>query len=253
MRMIRYVALLLLALPIWRSLAAVPDSDESGRAAVEKWIESRRLISQEKQDWRLGKELLADRARMLEKEIAGVREKISTATNETAEVDRKLAEARAQNDQLDGVSARMRAAVVALETRLPPLLGRTPDPVRERLKPLVQRLPQNSADTKISLPERFQSVIGILNEIGKANGEITVSTEIRTMADGRPTQIKALYIGLAQAYYVSEKGDAGTGRPGANGWDWQPANQLAAQITDAMQTLQSKAAPHFVPLPVKLP
>ena len=43
---------------------------------------------------------------------------------------------------------------------------------------LVQRLPQNSADTKIGLPERFQNVIGILNEIGKANGEVTVATEI---------------------------------------------------------------------------
>ena len=52
---------------------------------------------------------------------------------------------------------------------------------RERQAPLAQRLPQNSADTKIGLPERFQNVIGILNELGKANGEVTVATEIRTM------------------------------------------------------------------------
>lgn len=233
--------------------AQTADADETGRAQVEKWIETRRLISQEKQDWRLGRELLADRARILEKEIAGIREKIAAATNETAEVDRKLAEARAQNDQLDAVAARMRTAVATLETRVPALLARTPDPVRERVKPYVQRMPQNPADTKIVLPERFQNVIAILNEIGKANGEVTIATEIRTLSDGRPTQVKALYIGLAQAYYVSDKGDAGTGRPGANGWDWQPANELAARVTDAMQTLQSKSAPHFVPLPVKLP
>ena len=82
--MIRYVVMATLACLALHGVAAVPDTDESGRAAVEKWIETRKLISQEKQDWRLGKELLADRARMLEKEIAGVREKISAATNETA-------------------------------------------------------------------------------------------------------------------------------------------------------------------------
>ena len=233
--------------------AQTADMDETGRAQVEKWIETRRLISQEKQEWRLGKELLADRARLLEKEIAGIREKIAATTNETGEVDRKLDEARAQNDQLDAVAGRMRAAVAGLETRLPALLTRTPDPVRERLKPLVQRLPQNPAETKIVLPERFQNVIGILNELGKANGEITVATEIRTLADGRPAEVKTLYIGLGQAYYVSAKGEAGVGRPGAGGWEWQPANEIAARVTEALQVLQNKETPHFVSLPVKLP
>lgn len=233
--------------------AETADTDEAGRATVEKWIETRRLISQEKQDWRLGKELLADRARMLSKELAGIREKTMAATNETAEADRKLAEAHAQSDQLDAVAARMRAALAALEAHLPALLARTPDPVRERMKPLIQRLPQNPADTKTGLPERFQNVIGILNEIGKANGEITVDTEIRTLADGRPAEVKTLYIGLGQAYYVSAKGEAGTGRPGAGGWEWQPANELAARVTESMQVLQNKATPHFVSLPVKIP
>lgn len=233
--------------------AETADTDETGRAQVEKWIETRRLVSQEKQEWRLCRELLADRALLLEKEIAGIREKIAAATNETGEVDRKLDEARAQNDQLDAVAARMRAAVAGLETRLPALLTRTPDPVRERLKPLVQRLPQNPAETKIVLPERFQNVIGILNELGKANGEVTVATEIRTLTDGRPAEVKTLYIGLGQAYYVSAKGEAGVGQPGASGWEWQPANELAARVTEAMQVLQNKESPHFVSLPVKLP
>ena len=245
---------LALALGISASARAqTADTDESGRVVVEKWIETRRLIAQEKQDWRLGKEMLADRAHMLEKEIAAIREKIAAGANETAEVDRKLAESRAQNNELDAAAARMRTAVAALETRLPALLARTPDPVRERVKPLVQRLPQNPADTKVGLPERFQNILGILNEIGKANGEVTVATEIRTLADGRPAEVKTVYIGLGQAYYVSAKGEAGIGRPGAAGWEWQPANELAARVTETMQVLQNKATPHFVSLPVKIP
>jgi len=52
---------------------------------------------------------------------------------------------------------------------------------------------------------------------------------------------------------VSAKGDAGIGRPTTNGWEWLPANELAARVTDAMQIMQNKATARFVPLPVKIP
>jgi hypothetical protein len=228
-------------------------SEADPREAVAKWVEMRRLISQEKQDWRLGRELLADRIRILEKDLAALREKTAQTTNEAAKVDVRVVEARTQNEQFGAAITRMLAAVATLETRLKPLLARTPDPVRERVKPLVQRLPQNASDTRISLPERFQNVIGILNEIAKANGEVTVTTEVRTLANGRPTEVKTLYVGMGQAYYVSAKGEAGIGRPSAAGWEWQPENGLAARVTDAMQIMQNKATARFVQLPVKIP
>ena len=233
--------------------AAAQEELETAKQNLEKLLEAKRLISQEQRDWRLGRELLADRVSVLEKDLAAVKAKTAQTTNETVVLDAKFSEIRTQNEQLNAAVARMREAVAGLETRLPKLLARTPDPVRERVKPLVQRLPQNPADTKISLPERFQNVIGILNEIGKANGEVTVATEIRTLADGHPTEVKTLYIGMGQAYYVSAKGDAGIGRAATNGWEWLPANELAVRVTDAMQIMQNKATARFVPLPVKIP
>jgi len=226
---------------------------EVAKQNLEKLLETKRLISQEQRDWRLGRELLADRIRVLEKDHEAMKEKTSQTTNETAKLDLRFAEVNAQNGQLNAAVAHMREMVARLETHLPLLLARTPDPVRERVKPLAQRLPQNSADTKVSLPERFLNVIGILNEIGKANGEVTVATEIRTLADGRPTEVKTLYVGMGQAYYVSAKGEAGIGRPATNGWEWISANELAARVTDAMQIMQNKATARFVPLPVKIP
>jgi prefoldin subunit 5 len=226
---------------------------ELARMNLEKLLETKRLISQEKRDWQLGRELLSDRVGVLEKELETLRGKIAQTTNEAAVLDVKFAEVAAQNRRYEAASARMREAVVNLEKRLPSLLARTPDPVRERVKPLVQRLPANSEDTQMTLPERFQNVIGILNELGKANGEVTVATEVRTLADGKPTEVKTLYVGLGQAYYVSAKGDAGIGRPSTNGWEWASDNTLAPLVTDAMQILQNKATARFVSLPVKIP
>jgi hypothetical protein len=243
----------IITLMLLAGVATAQDELEAAKLNLEKLLETKRLISQEQKDWRLGRELLADRVSVLEKELGALKTKTALTTNETAVLDVKFAELRAQNEQITAAVTRMRDAVSGLETRLPQLLARTPDPVRERVKPLVQRLPQNPADTKTSMPERFQNVIGILNEIGKANGEVTVATEIRTLGDGRPTEVKTLYIGMGQAYYVSAKGEAGIGRPAAtNGWEWIPANELATRVTDAMQIMQNKATARYVPMPVKI-
>ena len=225
---------------------------EQAKATLNKWYDIQRIISKEEHDWRVGRELMQDRIQVLEKECSAVLEKKALATNETVRLDAQLAELHTQNEQVMTVVAQMKEAVIKLEKQAPVLLARTPDPVRERVKPLIQRLPKDQTETKIGLPERFQNVIGILNEISKANSEVTVATEIRTLDKGRQTEVKTIYVGMAQAYYVSAAGDAGSGRPTETGWEWQPANELAPSITDMMQILQNKATARFVPLPVSI-
>jgi hypothetical protein len=228
------------------------DGMEQAKATLNKWYDIQRIISKEEHDWRVNRELMQDRIQVLEKECASVLEKKALATNETVRLEAQLAELRAQSEQVTQVVEQMKEAAVKLEKQVPALLVRTPDPVRERVKPLVQRLPKDQAETKIALPERFQNVIGILNEISKANGEVTVATEIRTLEKGRQTEVKTLYVGMGQAYYLSAAGDAGSGHPTETGWEWQPSNELAPSITEMMQILQNKATARFVPLPVSI-
>ena len=90
----------------WLGAPAAPAADDPERIAAEKWIETRHLISQERQDWRLGKELLTDRARVLENELKAMQAKTGTVNNATSDVDRKFAEAQARNDQLRAAQAR---------------------------------------------------------------------------------------------------------------------------------------------------
>ena len=61
-----------------------------------------------------------------------------------------------------------------------------------------------------------------------------------------------IYVGLAQAYYVSAKGEAGIGRPSEDGWKWEPSKAIAADVLQAIEIIQGKHSPAFVPLPVKL-
>lgn len=230
-----------------------PRPEEDFRVVLEKWVEAQRLISQERQDWRTGRELLEDRIGIMRREVDGLSEKITQAGTETTDVDRKLAELKADNETFKEAAAAMQTAVVELERDLRTLLAMAPEPLREKVKPLTSRLPQDAANTKMSLPERFQNAIGVLNELTKANSEITLATEIRTLQGDRPAEVKTVYVGLAQAYYLSAGGEAGIGRPTDNGWQWEPANELAPTITEIIQIIQNKAKPHFVAVPVRIP
>jgi hypothetical protein len=125
--------------------------------------------------------------------------------------------------------------------------------LRQRVAPLSERLPDDSDRTEASLSQRFQNVIGILNEVNKFNRDITVTSELRTLSDGTVAEVQALYLGLGQAYYVTVDGSAaGVGRPGPEGWDWSSADEFAESISRAIAILRNEEVPAYVPVPVQI-
>jgi septal ring factor EnvC (AmiA/AmiB activator) len=226
-----------------------PAPAETGRETIEQWVQTRSLIGKEKQDWRVGREIMKERIELLRREIDSLREKTAQATNALTNVDAKLADLRDEKTRLKEASAELLGSVGGMEARLRVLLAETPDPVRDRVKPLAVRMPADSANTKIALSERLQVIVGVLNELTKANGEIVQAVEIRPMPDGKSAEVRSAYVGLAQGYYVSARGDAGIGRAGTNGWQWTAADELAEPIRQVLDILQNKGSPRFVPLP----
>src|SRR5262249_42032647 len=156
----------------------------------------------------------------------------------------------AENDELKAISAKLVDAVTALEVEVRRLWKTLPDPIQTRLQPLYQRMPEDPAKARVSAAERFQNVLGIMSEVNKANNELTVNYEVHTLADGRPSEVKALYVGLAQAYFVSGKGEAGIGRPSPDGWKWETSKSIGNDVLLALEIMQGKQTPAFVKLPV---
>ena len=237
----------------WTAQAVPQDSVDKVRATLEEWVETRRVISKEKQDWVLGREMLNERIELVHREIASLREKITLAEQSISDADKKRMELVDENDKLKEASETLRGIVAGLESRTAGLIQRLPDPIRERIKPLSKALPEDPNKTERSLSQRFQNVIGILNEANKFNREITVTSEVRTLADGSVAEVAAVYVGLGQAYYTGANGTvAGVGRPSENGWIWEPANDAVDQIADAIAILKNEKGASFVTLPVKV-
>jgi len=223
------------------------------RASLEKWVEIQRVISQEERDLALAKEMLNERIELVQREIDSLRTKISDAEKSIAETDQKRSDLLFENDRLKNSSDSLTATLASLENRTRQLLGRLPEPIRDRVKPLSQRLPEPSSETKLSISERFQNVVGILNEVNKFNREITVTSEVRTLPDGTSAEVTALYLGIGQAFYSGANGKiAGIGTASDQGWVWKPADESAAEIAQIIAILNNESVASFVQVPVEI-
>ena len=158
----------------------------------------------------------------------------------------------AEEGKLKATGQQLADSVKLMEGDVRRLFQSLPEPIQTKLQPLYQRIPEDPANTRATVAERFQNVLGTLKMVNEANNEISVNYEVRNLADGKPSEVRALYIGLAQAYYLSASGEAGIGRPGADGWKWEPSKAVANDVLVALEIMQGKHPPAFVPLPVHL-
>jgi hypothetical protein len=226
---------------------------DSARSTLAKWMEIQQIISRERANWQEGKEVLQQRIALMENEIGALEERIEKTRASIAASEDKRLDVVAENDTLKDATVSLTEVIAVLEAKTGRLLKLLPEPVRQRVAPLSQRLPGDPATTALSLSERYQNVIGILNEVNKANQEITVASELRVLPGGATAEVKALYIGLGQGYYVTSNEEAaGVGRPTSEGWEWTPADELAGEISLAIAILQNEEVPVYVPLPVEI-
>jgi chromosome segregation ATPase len=229
----------------------VTERIEATRDTLEKWVETRRLLSEEKRDWALAKDMLTSRAEILRGEVTEVDGRITEAEKSITDADRKAADLVAKNDALKLASSELAAMAATLETRTKDLVKRLPDPIREKLRPLTQRLPEDPTKSELPLSTRFQNIVGIVNEVNKFNRELTVTSEVRKLADGSSAEVTAVYLGLAQGYYVGGGGKlAGVGGATENGWTWTAANEYAPQIAKVVAILKNENPAEFVPVPL---
>ncbi len=222
------------------------------RSTVGKWIATQELIFKERKDWQEGRELLRARIEAAEREIARIEAKLEESRTGLSELHAKQAEVAHTKQRLEESSSRLAEAAAGIEAEIRRLHVSLPVHLQEKIAPLYRRIPEDPATTTISAAERFQNVLGILNEVHKANSEISLIPEIRALSDGKPSEVKTVYLGLGQAYFLSSRGEAGIGRPTPEGWRWEAANDQAPGITEAIEILENKGKPRFVPLPVTI-
>lgn len=222
----------------------------AARDTLAQWVQTRQLISKTRTDWESDKEMLGQTKALFERELAAVAEQMGKlSTNSTvADAERRKAEAElAQHaESLD----KSKVLVAELETEVRGLLPLLPPPLKATTQPWVSRLPADSANTKAGVVERFQTVVGLLNEVDKFNNAITVANDKQPNAKGDQVSVDVIYLGLGIAYFVDAAGEvAGLGSPSPTGWQWKLQPDIAPKVRDAIAIYRSQKAAEFLGLP----
>lgn len=246
-----------LVLAFGAATAAAAQSDPASlagaRDTLAKWVETQQILSKEKRDWQTGREVLTQRIQLVNGEIAALETRIAETRASMGESERKRFETLERNGALKTATGALAESIGTVEDKTRRLVATFPEPLRAKVAPLVSRMPAPGAATPASLGERWQNVVGILNEANKFQRDVVVASEIRDLPGGSRAEVQTVYLGLAQAFYVTASGDAaGVGRPGAEGWTWTAANELAPDVTRVLKILRNESVPAFVPVPVEI-
>jgi hypothetical protein len=226
---------------------------DTARNTLEQWVETQQIISETKSNWRLEKEILQDSESLLSRELERLTATLDELNSTATAADEERTELAAERESLATASAVVENRIAQLENQMKAIVKTFPEPLLDKIKPLIRRMPEDSDDTKLSLGERVQNIVGILSQADKFNGTITQTSESREIGDGRVVEVRTLYWGLAGAFFVDAEGQyAGVGYPGENGWEWPQVEGAGAQIKKLVDVYEGAEEIQFVEVPARI-
>jgi len=194
--------------------------------------------------------MLEQTCELLERELKVVEEQFQRLGTNSTQVEKERLQAEASLKSSDETLDRVKQVAAGLEGQILDRAPGFPLPLQEIIKPLLNRIPSDRINTKMAATERMQVVVGILNEVDKFNSAVTVFSEKRKDAKGEELAVDTIYVGLGAAYFVSDSGQfAGTGRPGAKGWEWTPVPAIGPAVREAIRVYRNENPARFVALP----
>ena len=233
--------------------AAEADKLSETRSTLEKWVETRQLISKTRTDWQTDKETLEQTIKLFERELKGVEDQFTKLNTNSTQVEKERLETEASLKASNEGLAPAQQFATEFEAELAKLVPRLPTPLQDILKPLLARLPTDPAQTKMKATERVQVIVGILNELDKFNNGVTIFSEKRKNASGAEMAVETVYVGLGAAYFVNDAGDfAGMGTPGANGWEWTTKPEIGPAVREVIRIYRNERPARFVGLPATI-
>ena len=213
-----------------------------------EWVKTQRMIAKEKGDWAEEKITLENMIKLLTEEDKDLAEQIEKSKNDVTASDEKREELRKESERLQNVEKSVKATLAIHEKKLLEVIDWLPSPLRDKdtneggISNLIDKIPTDPANSKLSMARRLQSILGITSLIDKFNNEVWVIPGARTI-DGETVQVTSLYFGLAGGFYVDKEGTrAGRLVPAKGGWKDEPKNELGPELAKAVAIYNKTSA-----------
>ncbi|MEY5012418.1 MAG: hypothetical protein RLZ22_129 [Verrucomicrobiota bacterium] len=233
---------------------------EELRNSVREWVETKRKIQQEENDWKRDLEVLQNYKEGLEKEIADLTEQIKDAKNRKSGADQESLNQSAQRDRYMAAKSEMANIVRGFEESLMTKIPSFPPPLAKEAK-VAQGIEDLKRDMSLptekrgeNLSKRLLNVVNLLTEAEKFQQTVHVRSELHKDKHGKEFNMQVVYFGLAVAYAVNEDGSlALVGRPTSKGWKFEEREDLADDISKLLAATTGESEATFTNLPFSKP
>ena len=236
----------------------------NSRVLIRQWVQTERIISEEKTTWQVEKQQMQDLLEIYQQELKLLNEELNVAGSSADLIDENKEKLESGLAQYREAKQILRSSMASLVPRMQKLVGRFPAPLVEELGSDIDLIRSPQALDKPR--DVLKSIIAILNAAGSFNRTLTLAEETRTLANGKKITVSVLYLGLCRAYYAADVGPlAGTGVPAATaatadtaataaagGWLWTEDGGIADQVRRTIAVHKKSAQPQLVELPVQL-
>lgn len=245
-----------LAMGLTASVSALHGADNISdtRSVLQEWVETRQIISKEKNDWITEKAILTDTVTLLSNEVEHLEAAIEELEDSASAADEERAELVEKRDRLSAGSDVVIENLGGLEKQMAAIIALLPEPLTDTIQPLIRRLPDDPENTTLSLGERVQNIVGILDQADKFNSSMKLTSETQEMDSGKLVQVSTLYWGSAGAYFVDDSGSyAGYGTPAPDGWEWQQVDGAGPALLELLSVYDgSSDTIKFVQVPAQI-
>ncbi len=225
------------------------------RTTLQKWVETRQIIAEEKTTWLAEEKTLLDSIEFIKIEIKNLEEAIVAANTDIGTQDNTQKELQEDISANEEALAVIEAAVPTFEKKILELSTIFPAVFLKKVSTQLRRIPDpdSDRDLNVSAEDRIQNVISILKYIEYFNGLVTLSSELRE-SDGEISEVKTIYVGFGQAYFVDEnQTTAGYGYPViGEGWEWVEMPEIAEAVHSAVLVADNRLPAEFVNVPVAI-
>jgi len=222
---------------------------------IDKWIETRQIISGERASWLGDKTMLETSEGILSDELAALNSAVELLSENSTIADVEREDLQEEREEIERSNEMLAVKVRTLEVAVQELSARFPSPLLVKITPLLQNIPEDVSRTKRALGQRLLTVLGVLSQAEKFNGTLTLQTNARDVSGtGVQERVTTLYWGLAFAVYVDDAGKfAGMGLPGSEGWEWSTRNESASDVRRFIATYSGETDElDFVNIPVEI-
>jgi len=224
---------------------------ESSRELIRQWVQTERIISEEKSAWQVEKQQMQELLGIYQQELKLLDEELNQAGTSAELIDENKEKLEASLRQYRDARQLLRATITRLLPRMRKLVTRFPQPLQEELTTEINVLDGSNA---LDEPrDVLKSIIAVLNTASRFNRTVTLVEETRAVSDEKKITVKVLYLGLCRAYFTSGSGEtAGVGSPTSDGWTWAQRPEIADEVLRIMAVHQKSSQPQIISLPVQL-